>query len=61
MKFSLGEGFDKEMKIEIAKILNERELGEWNTSFCQSCGCDLEGYSSYCQTCKREIKIKQII
>jgi len=34
---------------------------EWNTSFCKSCGCDLVGYNSYCQTCKRELKINQII
>jgi predicted amidophosphoribosyltransferase len=53
--------WDKEFRIELSKILDKNEQCGWNTSFCKSCGCDLEGYNNYCQTCKRELKINQII
>lgn len=60
MKFNLGEVFDKEMRIEIGKILKEKDTG-WNSSFCLECGQDLKGYDSYCPQHKRDLKLNQIL
>lgn len=60
MKFNLGEGFDKEMRIEIGRMLKEKNTG-WNSSFCLECGEDLKGYDSYCTQHKRELKLNQIL
>lgn len=48
MNFNIGEGFDKEMKISVGRMLKDKNTG-WNTSFCLVCGDTLEGYDSYCQ------------
>ena len=56
--------FSKDLKVEIAKMLNEKKghlFGKWDTAFCQICGQDLDGFHSYCQECKRDRKIKEIL
>jgi hypothetical protein len=60
MNFNLGEGFDKEMKISVGRMLKDKNTG-WNTSFCLVCGDNLQNYDSYCQQHKREIKLNQIL
>jgi hypothetical protein len=54
-------------KIDILEIIKKNwsnmtsRNDKWNTAFCQKCGTDLTGFYNYCDPCKRDEKIKEIL
>ena len=35
--------------------------GNWETAFCQRCGKDLDGFYSFCNSCKRDGKLEKLL
>jgi len=51
--------FNKMMLETLKKSLKVND--NWQTAFCKSCGVDLDGFHSFCDSCKRNNKIEKIL